>query len=104
MFETFCDVLHFYGKTLEKKLHMFEIILSQGEGVYIINYINCYTGKTKYFATISEEEANKDMQLVSSYILKKIEIEVQYQNIQEDKDRLEVIESNIKDKGICIPF
>ena len=47
MFETFCDVLHFYGKTLEKKLHMFEIILSQGEGVYIINYINCYTGKTK---------------------------------------------------------
>lgn len=83
---------------------MFEIILSQGEGVYIINYINCYTGKTKYFATISEEEANKDMQLVSSYILKKIEIEVQYQNIQEDKDRLEVIESNIKDKGICIPF
>ena len=44
------------------------------------------------------------MQLVSSYILKKIEIEVQYQNIQEDKDRLEVIESNIKDKGICIPF
>ena len=104
MFETFCDVLHFYGKTLEKKLHMFEIILSQGEGVYIINYINCYTGKTKYFATISEEEANKDMQLVSSCILKKIEIEVQYQNIQEDKDRLEVIESNIKDKGICIPF
>ncbi|OYP58918.1 hypothetical protein CIK99_03115 [Prevotella sp. P5-92] len=83
---------------------MFEIILSQGEGVYIINYINCYTGKTKYFATISEEKANKDMQLVSSYILKKIEIEVQYQNIQEDKDRLEVIESNIKDKGICIPF
>ena len=83
---------------------MFEIILSQGEGVYIINYINSYTGKTKYFATISEEEANKDMQLVSSYILKKIEIEVQYQNIQEDKDRLEVIESNIKDKGICIPF
>ena len=66
--------------------------------------INCYTGKTKYFATISEEEANKDMELVSSYILKKIEIEVQYQNIQEDKDRLEVIESNIKDKGICIPF
>lgn len=104
MFETFCDVLHFYGKTLEKKLHMFEIILSQGKGVYIINYINCYTGKTKYFATISEEEANKDMELVSSYILKKIEIEVQYQNIQEDKDRLEVIESNIKDKGICIPF
>ena len=104
MFETFCDVLHFYGKTLEKKLHMFEIILSKGEGVYIINYINCYTGKTKYFTTISEEEANKDMQLVSSYILKKIEIEVQYQNIQEDKDRLEVIESNIKDKGICIPF
>lgn len=104
MFETFCDVLHFYGKTLEKKLHMFEIILSKGEGVYIINYINCYTGKTKYFGTISEEEANKDMQLVSSYILKKIEIEVQYQNIQEDKDRLEVIESNIKDKGICIPF
>ena len=83
---------------------MFEIILGQGEGVYIVSYINCYTGKTKYFATISEEEANKDMQLVSSYILKKIEIEVQYQNIQEDKDRLEVIESNIKDKGICIPF
>lgn len=97
--------LHFYAKTLEDSLHMFQIILEEGQdGVYSIYYINNYTGKRKYLNSITPDTFAQSPNEISQYIIKQIEIAVQYENIEEDVDRLRCIRESLHNKGIFIPF
>ena len=103
-FIDFEKAIHEYGRKLENDLNMFKVYVSHNNSTYTINYLNCYTGNTYYFCSVSKDDVAKDIKLASLYILKKIEIEVQRQNIQEDKFRLESIEKEMKSKEIYIPF
>lgn len=103
-FIDFEKAMHEYGRKLENDLNMFKVYVSHNNSTYTINYLNCYTGNTYYFCSVSKDDVAKDIKLASLYILKKIEIEVQRQNIQEDKFRLQSIEKEMKSKEIYIPF
>ena len=103
-FIDFEKAIHEYGRKLENDLNMFKVYVSHNNSTYTINYLNCYTGNTYYFCSVSKDDVVKDIKLASLYILKKIEIEVQRQNIQEDKFRLQSIEKEMKSKEIYIPF
>ena len=75
-FIDFEKAIHEYGRKLENDLNMFKVYVSHNNSTYTINYLNCYTGNTYYFCSVSKDDVAKDIKLASLYILKKIEIEV----------------------------